>query len=165
MRFVCKFCLAVWLLPLLMGASVYRWVDDNGVVNYTQMKPEGVDAVLVNAETGTSVDRQQPPAVSQPAASADDRGAETAPKLSDSQKKMLADLRAADEARQQEVDRVRDANCKQAHDLLDRLTSNGRIRIKGDDGSVRMMPEEERQKRIADAEQAAAVNCAATASR
>ena len=31
-------------IPLLMGAEVYRWVDANGVVNYSQIKPRGVPA-------------------------------------------------------------------------------------------------------------------------
>jgi len=163
MRLVRKLGLAVCLLPLLMGASVYRWVDENGVVNYTQLKPEGVEAELVHADTGQRIPGARPPAAAGAAAAAAAPRAE--PPLTENQQKMLADLKAAEAARQQEIAKVREANCREAHALLQRLTARGRIRVKGEDGVERAMSEEERQQRIDQAQRAVAANCAETASR
>lgn len=162
MRFLCKTGLALCALPLLMGAAIYRWVDENGVVNYTQLKPEGVPAELVHADTGQRV-------TSEPAA-AENRGPQTAPAtagepLTDAQQRMLEELRAAEQERQRQVAKVRESNCQQARDLLERLTSRGRLRVTGEDGEERVMPEEERQQRIEQAQRAVAVNCTGTASR
>lgn len=158
MRFARNIAALVCLLPCLMGASVYRWVDENGVVNYTQLKPEGVDAELVSADTGRRV-------VSNPRPAAETIGRQDAPPLTEKQQDMLSDLQAAERERQAEIARVREANCEAAHDQLRQLTSRGRIRVVGNDGVERVMPDEERQQRIADAQRAVAANCVDTASR
>lgn len=152
---------ALLILPLLMGAGeVYRWVDENGVVNYTQLKPEGVEAELVSADTGRRV-------ASTPPANPASAGAQPAnqPELSESQQELLSELQAAEQARQEEVARIKEANCQQARAVLDRLTARGRIRIRGEDGQERMMSEEERQQRIDEAQRGIAANCASTAAR
>ncbi|MAT83374.1 MAG: hypothetical protein CMQ43_05150 [Gammaproteobacteria bacterium] len=160
MRSARHLVLIVGLLPWLTGAAVYRWVDENGVVNYTQIKPEGVDAELVSGDTG----RRKPaaaPARPAPAIPAGDSGQTLTPE----QQQMLSDLQAAEQARQAEIARVRESNCQEARDLLQRLTARGRIRIAGPDGEERVMPEEERQRRIDEAQRAIVANCSETASR
>lgn len=162
-----KACMLLLAAPLLMGAEVYRWVDRDGVVNYGQRVPEGVVAERVSASTGQRVvttttrpssDAAQSEATGQPAAPAEQQ-------LTEEQQQMLDDLRAAEQARQQEVARIREANCQQARSLLDQLTSRGRLRVRGDDGVERVLPEDERQRRIEEAQRGIAVNCAATAAR
>jgi hypothetical protein len=159
MRFVCKFGLALCCLPLLMGASVYRWVDEDGVINYSQLKPEGVEAELVRADTGQRIGTTPPPA------SAGNDTTDGEQQLGENQQQMLDDLRATEAQRQQQITKLRDANCRQARDQLDRLTSRGRIRVRGEDGTERVMPDEERRGRIDEAQRAVAANCSATASR
>jgi len=161
MRFATKLLLVLGLLPWLMGAAVYRWVDEDGVVNYSQLKPEGVDAELVS-DTGQSQRGRNRAAPVQPPAQTPPDGEQTLP---ESQQRMLSELQAAEQERQAEIARVREANCQEARDLLARLTSRGRIRVAGDDGQERVMPEEERQRRIDEAQRAVAANCAETASR
>lgn len=160
MRLVPKLVVALCCLPVLMGATVYRWVDEDGIVNYTQLKPEGVDAELVSADTGRrlSTPESEPGPASTPAGTSEQQ-------LTENQQEMLSDLRAAEEQRQQEIAKVRQANCQQARDVLERLTSRGRIRVVGDDGVERAMPEEERRQRIDEAQRSVAVNCSNTASR
>jgi hypothetical protein len=72
---------------------------------------------------------------------------------------MLRELEAAEEARQQELARVREDNCTRARSVLTRLTAKGRIRVRDDDGEYRIMNEEERQSRISEANQGIAMNC------
>lgn len=159
MRLARRLLLILGLLPWLMGAAVYRWVDEDGVVNYSQLKPEGVDAELVS-DTG---ERQRPRAT--PARPPSQTPPEDEQTLTESQQRMLSELQAAEQQRQAEIARVREANCQEARDVLQRLTSRGRIRVVGDDGQERVMPEEERQRRIDEAQRAVAANCAETASR
>ncbi len=161
MRFARQLVIVIALLPWLMGAAVYRWVDENGVVNYSQLEPEGVDAELVSSDTGARQRSSSTPAQA-PAQTLPADGEQT---LTEQQQKMLADLQAAEQERQAEIARVREANCQEARDVLGRLTSRGRIRIAGEDGEERAMPEEERQRRIDEAQRAVAANCTETASR
>ena len=72
---------------------------------------------------------------------------------------MLENLRAAEAARQAELEKIRQSNCAAAQALLGGLTSRGRIRVRDDDGQEQVMAEEERQQRISDAQQAIAENC------
>jgi hypothetical protein len=162
MRFVCRLAPMICCLPLLMGAAVYRWVDAGGVVNYTQLKPEGIDAELVSADTGRRIDTPTAPSATGGPVS---NGNINEQGLSENQQQMLADLRAAEAARQNEITRVRTANCQEARGVLQRLTSRGRIRVVGDDGVERVMPEDERQDRIAESQRAVVANCSETASR
>ena len=166
MRAMCKLALVIGALPLLMAADVYRWVDADGVVNFTQQKPQGVDADRVRAQTGEFINSgtSSPASTAIPVAGA--AGGRTNQALDDQQQSMLADLEAAEQARRNELAKIRDANCQQARTLLEQLSTRGRIRVRGDDGSEQMMPEEERQQRIAEAQRGVAANCpAGTASR
>ncbi len=140
-------------LPLLMGAEVYRWVDENGVVNYTQLAPEGVEAERVRPDTGQRIAaRPSEPATTPAAESAE-------PELSEAQQRMLSKLQAAEQARQEEVARIKQANCERARAVLERLSVHGRVRVRGEDGQERVMPEDERQQRIDEAQQGVAANC------
>ncbi|MFU8816396.1 MAG: DUF4124 domain-containing protein [Pseudomonadales bacterium] len=161
MRAMCKFALAIAALPLLMGADVYRWVDADGVVNFTQQKPQGFDAERVRAQTGERIDRSTVSTGSTATPAARAAGGRTDPALDDQQRSMLAGLEAAEQARRLELAKIRDANCQQARTVLEHLSTRGRIRVRGDDGSEQVMPEEERQQRIAEAQRGVAANCSA----
>jgi hypothetical protein len=39
-----RYLLALAALPLLLGAGYYQWVDENGVVTFSQHAPQGVQA-------------------------------------------------------------------------------------------------------------------------
>lgn len=163
MRIVCKLGLALVTLPLLMGAKYYTWVDEDGQFHAAQVKPDGVEATLVDTTSGRRVPagNDEPPA-SQPATGGDDASNAD---LNPRQQEMLERLKAAEAARQEEVARLKEENCRQARAVYERLTARGRIRIRGDDGQERMMPEEERQRRIEEAQRGIAANCSDTASR
>ncbi|HEY5644311.1 MAG TPA: DUF4124 domain-containing protein, partial [Pseudomonadales bacterium] len=147
---------------LLAGASgqaaaeeIYRWVDENGVVNYSQLKPRGVDAQAIATAGGGAEPAESRPAPAQPAA------ASSGQPLSPEQEKMLEGLRAAEQSRQQELAKIRAENCQQSRDVLARLTVRDRIRVRGEDGQYRIMPEDERQERISEAQRNVAQFCAA----
>jgi len=41
----------ILITSIALGASVYRWVDDTGMVHYADTPPEGVEAELVEVES------------------------------------------------------------------------------------------------------------------
>jgi hypothetical protein len=133
--------------------EIYRWVDENGVVNYTQQKPRDTDAEAIVTNTGsprTVTDTPAPAPVTSPS---------TGEPLSAEQEKMLEGLRAAEQARQDEIARIKEQNCRQSRDVLSRLTLKTRIRVKGPDGEYAVMPEDERQERISAAQENIARYC------
>ena len=132
--------------------EIYRWVDENGVVNYTQQKPRDMDSQTIVTNTGA------PRAVSDPAPVTPTSSATGQP-LSAEQEKMLEGLRAAEQARQDEIAQIKADNCQQSRDVLSRLTLKNRIRVKGADGEYTIMPEDERQSRIAEAQENIALYC------
>jgi len=72
---------------------------------------------------------------------------------------MLDQLQQAEKARRDEIARIREANCTRSREVLERLSVAGRIRVNDPDGQQRVMPEEERQQRIAEAQQGIVTNC------
>lgn len=155
-RTVCKLALFVLAVPLLMGAdTVYRWIDENGVVNYTQLLPQGVEAQLITTREGA-------PSVVVPVNQSTEPAARTTPNLSAEQQAMLDELKAVELDRQQEVAKIRQANCAQARQVLSNLSRTSRIRVRESDGTERVMGEDERQQRIDEAQQGIVVNCNAS---
>jgi len=157
MRILAKLALLLCCLPALMGAAVYRWVDDKGVINYSQQKPEGVNAERIDATSGKKMDEPAPaPAVeSTPSAGAQPPDA----RLSAAQREALAGLQAAEQARQEEVAHIRKANCERARGVLERLNASGRIRVRDAEGNESVMAEDERQQRVAEAQRGVVENC------
>lgn len=161
MRASAKFILLLCCLPALMGAEVYRWVDEHGVVNYTQQQPTNVASERVVAGQAAP---SRPPGDSQtraepPAAAASGAGQPPADRLTDAQREALKGLEAAEQARQQELANIRKANCERAQGVLERLTTRGRMRVRDAEGNEQIMTEEERQQRIAEAQRGVVENC------
>jgi hypothetical protein len=164
MRSTRSLILLLCCLPVLLGTDIYRWVDANGVVNYSQQAPIGIPAERVAAVSTSG--RSSDPGIGSGAAADAALAAATEPALpatdpalSDAQAAALDRLRAADAARQVEFEALRAANCARARGVLERLTASGRIRVRAEDGAQAAMPEEERQARIAEAQRGVAENC------
>jgi hypothetical protein len=155
-------CLA--LLLLIVGTTaaadeIYRWVDENGIVNYTQLKPRDTDAEAIVTRAGAARKAEKtaepaPVATSTPAVTTT-----TGQPLDEEQQKMLEDLQAAEHQRQVEVARIKEQNCQRSRDVLSRLSVKSRIRVRDENGEHRVMPEDERQDRIAQAQEGIALYC------
>ena len=138
------------LISPMADAEIYRWVDEDGVVNYTQHKPESRPAERIRSpRLGTS--RAEPaPAPAETTTQA---------KLSEEQQRMLDDLKAKEAERQAQITEIRRSNCDKSRAVLERLTQTDRIRIRGDDGQERIIGEDERQARIDEAQDGIVKNC------
>jgi hypothetical protein len=151
MRTTRTLALVIVAVPLLLGADVYRWVDKDGVVNYTQRKPEGVESARLQAASGPrgatgTADQSPPPA---------GPGQQVAPSHS----------ALPGEPSPAAVARHRADGCQSARTVLEQFTSRGRVRVREADGTERLLTEDERQERIAHAQRAVTDHCGGTAAR
>jgi hypothetical protein len=165
MRTVCTLALVLVAVPLLLGADFYRWADADGVVNYSQRKPEGVESARMRADTGqrVTVDGGVPaatPASALPAATAAGPTAVTSHAPLENAEATAPGMPSA-----QELAKQRNELCKSARAVLEQLTSRGRVRVRDEDGTARLLTEDERQERIGQAERSMANHCAGTAGR
>jgi hypothetical protein len=153
-EFTCILFLSISLL--LVGTAsaagsadkIYKWVDQNGAIQYTQFPPpSGIEVLEV---------RKAPPP-------ADDPVAERARLQQETEaldERMEERNEAAAKAEQRAKNRkIRQENCTIARKNLAELQQGGIKRYRLPDGSVLRLTEEDRQKRIAATEAEIAENC------
>ena len=152
------------MLSAPVHAETYRWVDANGIVNFSERKPRNVpaDQITVVSDRALRPSRDAAaPDYTVPSSASDDTQSGSTPQrdLSDGQRAMLRELESAEQNRQSQVAKIRQDNCERARRVLQNLSGVGRIRITEPNGRQRVLPEEERAQRIADAQQGIAANC------
>lgn len=139
---------AGWLAVAgLAQAAMYKWVDENGVTQYTQYPPPD-----------RKVDVIAPP----PPPAEDPEGAQK--KLEATLQKQDEQRKAAATAEEEEAKAAaeteqRRARCQAARKNLEALTTGGRKRVIGPDGVATYPTEEDRQARIAEANKAIEESC------
>lgn len=128
--------------------KIYKWVDQHGTIQYSQMPPPTGSEVL-------EVRTVAPPA--------DEAAAERARLQQETEaldERMEERKEAAAEAEQQAKNRkIRQDNCTIARRNLAELQQGGIKRYRLPDGTVLRLTEEDRQKRIAETEAEIAENC------
>lgn len=135
--------ITILAMPFLLGAEVYKWVDEDGVVHFSQLPQRNTAAERINVRSGTSSHRAvQPTTSKEPTASTE------AQPLTPEQQAMQDQLNKEEQSRMQNIAKARDDNCKAAQKRFDNLTQYARIRMKGADGEYRVLTEEERMKEI-----------------
>jgi hypothetical protein len=127
--------------PAADTQGIYKWTDDQGEVHYTQFPPPGHKAVKLHAAP--------PPAHSPEVV--------TGNQLPQQQQKPSQG--ATDTTQQAEIQKVRKSNCEAARTNLANLQRGGNIRYKLASGEVIRMTEEDRQKRIDEANKQIKENC------
>ena len=149
--------------------EIYRWTDANGTVHYGQIAPHGVPYETVNSMgRGPSpppsiynpYQRRDPPATAtSPAGSvgavADSGGSALTPE----QLARQSELEAEAQARLAEISASRAQNCELAHEQFRQFTTYARIRVADGAGGVRILSDDERAARIAEAQEAIVLNC------
>lgn len=127
------------LLQTPAAADVYKWVNENNEVQYTQMAPPaGIKFIRIQTS-----EHPEASATTSGDAAPSEETATDAP-----EKKTEADSLAEYEA---EVARVSKENCTIAKNNLAQLNMGGHLRYKNEAGEYVTMTEEERQKRIGEA--------------
>lgn len=118
--------LLLMLLPLSIHAEMYKWVDEEGIIQYTQTPPpEGTEATIVE-----SVSIQTIPSAKTPASDAQET--------------------AADETSEDSKDALT-ASCQEAEKQLQLLQSEGELMMPDRDNpeQYKPLPPEIRQQKIA----------------
>lgn len=145
----------IWVLLLVATASpaadsqnMYKWTDDQGEVHYTQFPPppgrpveilHGVRPPDQAPETNGNELQQQLDTVEQ------------------QNEKQQQETKDADQ--RAEIQKIRKKNCEAAHQNLINLNRGGNVRYLGPKGEVMRLTEEERQKRIDEANKQIKDNC------
>ena len=132
------------------AAEIYKWVDENGNVVFSERKPPGGN---VKAEKVTPK-----PAYRRSVGDGELADEENQPELSDEAKlKAQEEKRKAEEKAEQEAD-IAEKNCNSARDRLVSL-QRPRINRVAEDGSRTVIGEEERLAGIEEAEKAVSDWC------
>lgn len=128
-----------------MASQVYKWVDAQGVTHFGAQPPQGQQATSVNTAT-------PPP---KPAPVETPKAAPTFESIADPEQAAI-DEKVKQDVAAKEVERKK--YCEDVRTNLSQLENNPRVRMEVE-GEIRRLSEEERQKRIAEAQKAIADNC------
>jgi hypothetical protein len=128
------------LLTLLLSflslafAETYRWVNEDGVVTFSQSPPPDVEAETVKIKS-------QPPSS---AVDSQKQLQELQQKLADSAEDRA--LKEEQEKEQAEIEATNSKNCSIARKNLEQLTALGNRLYKTEDGLVRLTDEQRQEK-------------------
>jgi Skp family chaperone for outer membrane proteins len=141
--------LLLLISPLLQAETSYRWVDENGGTVYSQSPPPQGEATIINhryqreTSAGKPTGRARLNALRQ--------------QLEDRQEDRLLQKQTRQQADQQKT--LKQQRCQSARHNLATLQSLGGRRLRTADGQYLRLTEEERQARIATAQQQINENC------
>ena len=129
------------------AAEIYRWVDDDGKLHYSQTPPEDQAATMVKPAPGAS----------KPAAPAANNGARDFLEARDAAREKAAEQNAEAAAKAQQ----RATACTQARDYLKYLDEKTprRLMVDNGDGRLSRMNESQFNERRAKAQKLIADNC------
>lgn len=127
--------------------AIYKWVDEDGVTQFSQFPPSQQEAERVRGA----------------ARPAEDPGAarERLQQKLDGfdQRQETESVSREEQAAQQEQQALRQRNCEAARHNLEILARGGRTRIRTESGETTYLTEEQRQERLETARKAVQENC------
>lgn len=138
----------------IAAATMYKWVDENGTVHYSENPPAGVDAAPVRNKNLTAVPvvTRKPPE----AAPESVDGEPEVPEKSIAQQRREERAEARQKARQQRAEI--EAQCQAMRQQLSWVEPNPRVIIQDADGTTRRMDDDERVKLVNEAKEFLANN-------
>lgn len=157
-----RFALVILISTLALTAQadgIYKWVDEDGVVHFGAQPPKEKEVEVVrkpksdrykqwqSEQQALAVAKQEETAEGDAAAEAQSGIRE--PAGQDDQAQQLTKAQQAVQAQR----------CRMAQSNLKELQTHSRVREVGADGKIRVLPEEERQQRIANAQRTIQENC------
>lgn len=127
--------------------GIYKWTDDQGEIHYSQFPPSGVKTEKLNAP---------PP----PAHSPEVLDSEVQKQVDKYDQQNKEKLQGAKDAKQWvEIQKIRRSNCETAHKNLAGLQRGGNVRYMAPNGQILRLTDEERKKRIDEANKQIEENC------
>lgn len=120
------------LLPFTAAhGDVYKWVDENGVVHYSDQKPMGQDATTMEVRTKPARSASQP----------SDRLQQQVDTLNRNQE--VEAVRQQQQAEEEQARQARQERCERARKNLETMSQRSRLQVEEADGSVRYLSPEE----------------------
>ena len=158
-----RFALAILISILALTAQadgIYKWVDENGVVHFGAQPPKEKQVEVVRKPKSDRYKQWQAEQQALTAAQQEETSEDDATAEAPSGKREPA---GQDDQAQQQLTKAQQAvqaqRCRMAQSNLQELQTHSRVREVGADGKIRVLPEEERQQRIANAKQTISQNC------
>ncbi len=139
--------LAILLSSLGVMAQTYKWIDENGVVSYSQTPPSSAQAETLQLREQSQSD----------SLAAEKRLNELRQKLEDQRENRQLAKEAAEMAREEQ--RKKEQNCAAARSNLSKLETLGPRLFKTSEGEYVRLTEEQRQAKIKTAKQQIKLNC------
>lgn len=131
-----------------VSAEVYKWTDEQGEVQYTQVPPP----------TGIQSTRLGPAAPPADNPATITGHLEERIKASEEANKQQLDA-SQKQQKQIEIRKIRQQNCVAAHNNVEQLNRGGQVRYRTSDGEVLHLSDEDRNKRIEEARKQIKENC------
>jgi len=134
----------------------YTWIDENGVVNYSEHDPQGFDARFVSRSHRFGYQSDEPLEQETPEQSATQGTAAPAPE----EERDIDTEIAIQKARiDKEIAAAKKSNCNIGKLNLAQLENYNRIKVEDEDGQIRVLSEEEKQSRVDKAKTTISENC------
>jgi hypothetical protein len=146
MRFGSIIALFLALTAMPVGAAMYKWKDANGNVQYGEFPPAGATAEQI---TPSGAHKSAPQASQSP---------QERLKALEEQQQKQGEEEAKQAAESQQAEQKK-KNCEIARKNLATLQAGGNRRIRLPDGTVTHLTDEDRQSRIAEAQEQIKSNC------
>jgi hypothetical protein len=130
--------------------AYYTWVDENGITNYAERNPEGVDATFISSSR-TFGQRTLPRDPGRPQAAPAERnpvGTDPDALVNEQAAVMAAEVAA-----------IKSQNCEIGKNNLAQIKAFSRIRVTDDKGENRILTDEEKEARAEQARQTIRENC------
>ena len=133
--------------PLSLAGGIYKWIDENGQVQYTQTPPPNIPAERMKGA---------PPPADDPAAV---RGDLQRQLDALDEQRAQRDKAFAEQKQKEENAQIRKQNCETARKNLAKLRRGGNNAYMTPEGEVVRLTDDDRAKRIEDAKQGIKDNC------
>jgi hypothetical protein len=139
----------------------YTWVDENGITNYAERNPQGYNARFVTGdEQRFGYNARRGAEEFEPTPSVENNANNAAPEEDqDQDQDQDIDIAAERERIDNEIAAAKKSNCNIGKRNLAQLESYDRIKVKDDDGSVRILSNEEKEKKVSAAKTTIRENC------
>ena len=131
--------------------DVYRWVDENGVVHFSNQPNDAASAEKVDIQQDTGTNTQPGSGV--------DSNAIYAPPSEPSKAQQQREERAKNRKAATEKAEAVDAGCAQRRQIVAQLEPSTRVMVRGEDGEVYRLDDNERLKAIDEAKAYMAEKC------
>jgi len=170
----CKYCFSVMVyirklestagligLLILLYATTsnaedeyYTWVDEDGVVNYSEHNPQGFDARFITSSQRFGYQSDEPLEQEAPEQTATQQTA-----AAEEERDIDVEIATQRARIDKEIATAKKSNCNIGKLNLAQLQNYNRIKVQDDDGQIRVLTEEEKQSRIDKAKTTIRENC------